>query len=155
MYGGRTKNDLKRQVFRKNPRFFCLSLLFGPTNFRHGVGVATGQESPETQRRLLGNPRGNPTPSRSGNGTDNQSSKSTTKSPLATGVRADGRPQLRIFSPSPSSRVGKCKDEDVENVVSKEEKGIQMKSPALLQPNKYPLVALSPPSSPSRLAILA
>lgn len=32
----------------------CFSLLFGPTNFLHGVGVPTGNESPETRRRMMG-----------------------------------------------------------------------------------------------------
>jgi len=36
----------------------CYSLLFGPTTYRHGVGVTTGQESPETQKRIRGSRKG-------------------------------------------------------------------------------------------------
>jgi len=115
----------------------CYSLLFGPTNFLHGVGVATGQESPETRRRMLGKPRSNSSPA------NHYSHDRDVDSPLDSNLCSNGIPT----SSSSCTSTVKVKHK---SRIREEGNGNGPKSKAPPRCLNYPLAALSPPSSPSR-----
>ena len=117
-------------------KFLNCSLLFGPTNFRHGVGVSTGQESPETRRRMLGHRKCDST-------LTSPSTTITVKSPQRAPL-SDGLTSVNETS-SPHLLLRKRDENDL-----KDGKENRAKSPSRLPACGYPLASASPHSSPSR-----